>query len=93
MLCGISSCICFRWHNFCKDTIYVHNLLHVSAFLRSSGVHIRCWLHSCPLTLANVYSVYILCCRFDILGCNAAIYVLVERLNLKIVKLLKFVEF
>jgi hypothetical protein len=36
------------------------------------------------LTLASVYSVYI---RFDILGCNDTIYVLVKMLNIKIVKM------
>jgi hypothetical protein len=47
------------------------------------------------LTLVSVYNRYILCCQFDILGCNASIYlyVLVKVLNLKIDNLLKFVEF
>jgi hypothetical protein len=64
-------------------------------FVDTPYMHIRCWLHWSPLTLASVYIRYILCCQFDILGCNATIYlyVLVKVLNLKTDNLLKFVEF
>jgi hypothetical protein len=36
---------------------------------------------------ASVYRGYILCCRFDALGCNATIYVFVKILKLKIVNI------
>jgi hypothetical protein len=34
-------------------------------FRSSSDMHIHCWLHCVSYTLANVYSEYILYCRFD----------------------------
>jgi hypothetical protein len=33
-------------------------------------MHIYCCLHCSPLTFASVYKAYILCFRFDTLGCN-----------------------
>jgi hypothetical protein len=42
--------------------------------------------------IGSLYGRYNLCCRFDILGCDATIYVIDKMLNLKI-KFLKFVEF
>jgi hypothetical protein len=43
-----------------------------------SGLHIHCWLRCSPLNLASVYSEYSLCCRFDRLGCNVAVCVLLK---------------
>jgi hypothetical protein len=82
-----ANCVHFRQRNFCIETLYVNYLLHIPAF-RPSCMHIHCWLHFSHLILAWVYSVYILCCRFEILGCNTIIlyeYVLVKMLNIKIV--------
>jgi hypothetical protein len=55
-----SKCIYFRQHNFCIDTLHVYYLLHVSAFLPASGMHIGYWLHCSLLILANVYLGHIL---------------------------------
>jgi hypothetical protein len=88
----IYNCVYFHQHNFSINTLQVNYLLHVSAFRPSSGMHIRCWLHHSPLTLASVHSEYILCCRFDTLGCNATTYALFKMLGIKIVKLLTFLE-
>jgi hypothetical protein len=35
---------------------------------------------------------YILCCQLDILGFTATTYILVKKLNIQIIKMLKFVE-
>jgi hypothetical protein len=35
---------------------------------------------------------YILCCQLDILGFNATTYILVKKLNFRIIKMLKFIE-
>jgi hypothetical protein len=74
-------------------TVYVNYLLHISAFRPSSNMHTYCWLHCSTLKLASVYSGYLLCYLFHILGCNSIVYVLVEMLNLKILKLYRFVKF
>jgi hypothetical protein len=79
----LSNCVYFRKLDFSIDNTVLNFLLHASAFRPSSGVYILCWLHCSSLTLGSVYSGYIVCCRFDILGCNATIYVFVRTLNLK----------
>jgi hypothetical protein len=71
ILLSVVNCIYFRHHNFRTVTPYV-------MFRPSSFTHVHCWLHCSPLTLANVYSWCILCCQFDILGCNATTCVLIN---------------
>jgi hypothetical protein len=70
-------CIYFRHHNVCI------------VMFQSFSHHEVCPSPSSPfrtLTLANVYSVYILCCPFDILGFKVIVCVLVKMFNIQIIK-------
>jgi hypothetical protein len=69
-------------------TVYVNCVFNFSAFRTISSRHNQCWLHCSPLTLTTVYSEYVLCYQFDVLGCHDAIYVVVKMLNIKFFKTL-----
>jgi hypothetical protein len=59
--CVVSNCSYFCRGNFCIDTIYIQYLLHISASRPSLGMQIH--YITLPLTLSNVYCVYIMCCQ------------------------------
>jgi hypothetical protein len=91
-VCCISKCIYCHQQNFWIDTLYVNYLIHVWPFSHHQVHTFITGYTTHPFTLVIVYNGYILCYSFDILRCNAFIYVLVKMLNIKIVKLLIFVE-
>jgi hypothetical protein len=68
------------YETFCTERLQVNYPLQFSVFWPSRGMYIHAWLHRSALTLAKVYRAYVLCCRVDTFGCNAAMYVPVHDL-------------
>jgi hypothetical protein len=61
-------------------------MLIIYYMFRAFGHHQLCtFTAGSLLTWASVYREYIFCCGFDILGCNATLYVFVKMFNLKII--------
>jgi hypothetical protein len=54
-------------------SVHIRCTLIIYYMFRSFVHRIQCWLHRSPITLANVYSGYILCCWLDTLGCNGIV--------------------